>query len=82
NASGVLEITKPTEVYVEGVALTDITRAIRALGQVDVFMGANKLNVASTTPPLLADASTAVLTINGNVVTNASTVATKSSSAA
>ncbi|PNO82894.1 hypothetical protein MC75_001825 [Klebsiella pneumoniae] len=82
NESGVLEITKPTEVYAEGLSLTEITRAIRALGQVDVFMGANKLNVASTTPPLLADASTAVLTINGNVVTNASAVATKSSSAA
>lgn len=82
NASGILEITKPTKVYAEGLSLTEITRAIRALGQVDVFMGANKLNVASTTPPLLADASTAVLTINGNVVTNASAVATKSSSAA
>lgn len=82
NESGVLEITKPTEVYVEGVALTDITRAVRALWQVYLFMGANKLNVASTTPPLLADASTAVLTINGNVVTNASAVAAKSSSAA
>lgn len=81
NASGVSEITKPTEVYVEGLSLTEITRAIRALGQVDVFMGANKLNTTGT-PPLLADASTAVLTINGNVVTSASAVATKSSSAA
>ncbi|MDK6533725.1 hypothetical protein QP231_27035, partial [Klebsiella pneumoniae] len=80
NASGVLEITKPTEVYAEGLSLTEITHAIRALGQVDVFMGANKLNTIGR-PPLLADASTAVLTINGNVVTNASAVATKSSSA-
>ncbi|MDZ0374438.1 hypothetical protein M2S12_29450, partial [Klebsiella pneumoniae] len=39
NESGVLEITKPTEVYAEGLSLTEITRAIRALGQVDVFMG-------------------------------------------
>lgn len=81
NASGILEITKPTEVYAEGLSLTEITRAIRALGQVYLFMGANKLNTIGS-PPLLADASTAVLTINGNVVTNASAVATKSSSAA
>lgn len=81
NGSGVSEITKPTEVYAEGLSLTEITRAIRALGQVYLFMGANKLNTTGT-PPLLADASTAVLTINGNVVTSASAVATKSSSAA
>lgn len=81
NASGVLEITKPTEVYAEGLSLTEITRAVRALWQVYLFMGANKLNTIGS-HPLLADASTAVLTINGNVVTNASAVATKSSSAA
>ncbi|HBS0985225.1 TPA: hypothetical protein MAB38_005510, partial [Klebsiella pneumoniae] len=55
NESGVLEITKPTEVYAEGLSLTEITRAVRALWQVYLFMGANKLNTIGS-HPLLADA--------------------------